>query len=39
MGKFAQGYDILRASEGAYILEVQTSKGSNQAFFERLKNV
>jgi len=39
IGKLAQGYDLLRASEGAYILEVQTSKESNQAFFSQFKSL
>ena len=39
VGKFAQGIDMLRGSEGAFILEVQTSKDSNRAFFEQFKNV
>jgi 2-succinyl-5-enolpyruvyl-6-hydroxy-3-cyclohexene-1-carboxylate synthase len=39
IGKFAQGYDMLSGSEGAFILEVQTSKESNRAFFEQFKNV
>ncbi|MFT7229705.1 MAG: 2-succinyl-5-enolpyruvyl-6-hydroxy-3-cyclohexene-1-carboxylate synthase [Bacteroidia bacterium] len=39
IGKFAQGYDMLSRSEGAFILEVQNSKESNRAFFEQFKNV
>ena len=39
VGKFAQGIDMLRGSEGAFILEVQTSKEGNRAFFEQFKNV
>jgi 2-succinyl-5-enolpyruvyl-6-hydroxy-3-cyclohexene-1-carboxylate synthase len=39
IGKFAQGYDVLKESTGAFILEVQTSNESNKAFFDQFKNL
>jgi len=39
IGKFAQGVDLLKASVGPMILEVFTSRESNQQFFEKFKNM
>ncbi|MFT6176598.1 MAG: 2-succinyl-5-enolpyruvyl-6-hydroxy-3-cyclohexene-1-carboxylate synthase [Bacteroidia bacterium] len=39
LGKFAQGIDFLTATEDPMILEVFTSRESNQIFFNQFKNV
>lgn len=39
IGKFAQGMDLLVSSEEPMILEVKTSRESNQKFFAQFKNL
>ena len=39
IGSFAQGFDLLKASDKAFILEIQTDAESNKKFFDLFKGL